>query len=135
MQTFLPFPDFKKTAQCLDYKRLGKQRVEAMQIINILTGITPNSRWKNHPAVKMWRGYEEALMLYCNVMIAEWKLRGYNNSMTMYTCSNAPKMPPWIGSKMFHKKHRATLLVKNPEWYGKFGWKEKPKYEYEWPIA
>lgn len=29
MQTFLPYPDFKKSAQCLDYRRLGKQRVDS----------------------------------------------------------------------------------------------------------
>lgn len=34
--TFLPFHDIKKTAKCLDYKRLGKQRLEAKQLINIL---------------------------------------------------------------------------------------------------
>ena len=28
MQTFLPYKDFGKTAKCLDYRRLGKQRVE-----------------------------------------------------------------------------------------------------------
>jgi len=32
MQTFLPYADFKESAQCLDYRRLGKQRVEAKQI-------------------------------------------------------------------------------------------------------
>lgn len=36
MQTFLPYSDFKKTAKCLDYKRLGKQRVEAWQIYETL---------------------------------------------------------------------------------------------------
>jgi hypothetical protein len=36
MQTFLPYPDFKKSLQTLDYRRLGKQRVEAYQIIRIL---------------------------------------------------------------------------------------------------
>ena len=36
MQTFLPFPDFKMSAQVLDYKRLGKQRVEALQILKTL---------------------------------------------------------------------------------------------------
>ena len=33
MQTFLPYPDFKKSLQTLDYRRLGKQRIEAYQII------------------------------------------------------------------------------------------------------
>ena len=36
MQTFLPYKDFRKSAQVLDYKRLGKQRVEAWQIYQTL---------------------------------------------------------------------------------------------------
>ena len=59
MQTFLPYPDFQKTAQCLDNKRLGKQRVEARQIISTLEG--KSNGWRNHPAVKMWKGYEDCL--------------------------------------------------------------------------
>ena len=39
MQTFLPYSDFEQSLSCLDNKRLGKQRVESMQILNILTGI------------------------------------------------------------------------------------------------
>ena len=33
MQTFLPFPDFQQSAAVLDRVRLGKQRVEALQIL------------------------------------------------------------------------------------------------------
>lgn len=36
MQTFLPFADFSKSAACLDDKRLGKQRVECLQILKAL---------------------------------------------------------------------------------------------------
>lgn len=36
MQTFLPFSDFKKSAESLDYRRLGKQRVECLQILAAL---------------------------------------------------------------------------------------------------
>ena len=36
VNTFLPYSDFKRCAKVLDYKRLGKQRVEAKQIIDIL---------------------------------------------------------------------------------------------------
>ena len=36
MQTFLPYPNFADSLDCLDYRRLGKQRVEAFQIINAL---------------------------------------------------------------------------------------------------
>ena len=37
MQTFLPYPSFEETASILDYRRLGKQRVEGFQILNIIT--------------------------------------------------------------------------------------------------
>ena len=63
MQTFLPYSNFKETASILDYRRLGKQRVEAMQIIN---SIEKQTGWKHHPIVKMWEGYESALQLYFN---------------------------------------------------------------------
>lgn len=39
MQTFLPYPDFVKSAKCLDNKRLGKQRVEAWTIYRTLVKI------------------------------------------------------------------------------------------------
>ena len=40
MQTFLPYTDFRKSLESLDNKRLGKQRVEAYQIISAITGRT-----------------------------------------------------------------------------------------------
>ena len=36
MQTFLPVADFVESARMLDYKRLGKQRVEGMQLLNAM---------------------------------------------------------------------------------------------------
>lgn len=44
MQTFLPYADFPGSAKVLDRKRFGY-----------------SAGWQNHPAVKMWRGYEYAL--------------------------------------------------------------------------
>ncbi|MEU7740966.1 MSMEG_6728 family protein [Nonomuraea sp. NPDC049158] len=60
MQTFLPYPDFARTAAVLDPLRLGKQRVEALQILRALT--IPGYGWRHHPAVRMWASYEEALV-------------------------------------------------------------------------
>jgi hypothetical protein len=37
LQTFLPYPDFAASAQALDQRRLGKQRVEALQVLRALT--------------------------------------------------------------------------------------------------
>lgn len=39
MQTFLPYPNFVASARVLDNKRLGKQRVENLQIMQVLLGV------------------------------------------------------------------------------------------------
>ena len=52
MQTFLPYDDFVKSAKVLDYRRLGKQRVEAMQLLKAISG---QGGWRNHPAALMWK--------------------------------------------------------------------------------
>ena len=83
MQTFLPYESFEKSAKVLDWRRLGKQRVEGMQIINAINNPNPQG-WKNHPATIMWTPYVDALKHYTNVMIREWISRGYNNNMEFY---------------------------------------------------
>jgi hypothetical protein len=59
LQTFLPYLDFVACARVLDSRRLGKQRVEALQILRAL--LVPEYGWRHHPAVLMWKGYPEAL--------------------------------------------------------------------------
>lgn len=118
MQTFLPFPDFEKSAKVLDYRRLGKQRVEGKQILDIIEDRNPQSRWRNHPAVKMWMGYSHALRLYVNIMITEWIYRKYKNTMTLYEVDlNMVKYPPWFGRYSFHIAHQSNLLRKNYYFY------------------
>lgn len=131
MQTFLPYSSFSKSAKCLDWRRLGKQRVEAKQILNALDGTSKG--WVNHPATKMWRGYEEALKLYMNVMITEWIDRGYNNSMELSPIGMV-RVPDWFGDEKFHASHRSNLLRKDPGHYSKFGWTELDNHEYVWPV-
>ena len=140
MQTFLPYKSFEKTAECLDYRRLGKQRVEALQIFNALTGVPTKSGksytgWLNHPAVIMWKGYEEALLLYKNKMIEEWILRGYNNTMDMIGLSDNIEMPRWLGNSKLHASHRSNLLRKDYEYYSKFNWEESDDMEYYWDAG
>ena len=68
MQTFLPYKDFHKSASVLDRQRLGKQRVEALQIlqVNLKVDANPTEKvaWKYHPAVIMWRNHNTALLEY-----------------------------------------------------------------------
>ena len=133
MQTFLPYRSFQKSAECLDYRRLGKQRVEAQQILNVLTG--KRKGWAHHPAVLMWRGYEGALRYYIHSMIREWVCRGYNNTMVSpATCRDekAP-VPKWLTSK-FIRAHRSNLMRKDPEYYRQFKWGVPNDLEYVWPV-
>lgn len=132
MQTFLPYPDFQKTVECLDYKRLGKQRVEAFQILKAIND--PNYSWRKHPIVKMWLNYEDALKLYMNTCIKEWINRGYNNTMKIEKVKNKIKYPSWLGNKKLHASHRSNLLRKEPNYYSKFGWKEPNNLDYVWII-
>ena len=132
MQTFLPHPDMRDSVSCLDNKRLGKQRVEAMQILNVLEG--RRQGWKNHPAVKMWTGYTDALHLYKDLCINEWVRRGFNNTMVRTaTVDIEPNLPSWWGGDI-HATHRSNLLRKDAAHYGQFGWGEPDDLPYHWPI-
>lgn len=136
MQTFLPFNSFQLSARCLDPKRLGKQRVEAQQILNALE---TRNRWSNHPAVLMWKGYEEALILYRNSMILEWIHQGYNNNMELIKINRENlKLPPWIGIWEFHFSHKMNLLRKDYNYYIEYfpgNWTEEDlDTPYWWPT-
>ncbi|HEY6540057.1 MAG TPA: MSMEG_6728 family protein [Ktedonobacteraceae bacterium] len=137
MQTFLPYPSFEETAAILDYRRLGKQRIEAFQIHNIITQPDYVGRWAHHPAVKMWRGYENALKLYVNVMIAEWVRRGYRNTMLYYPVDREADeilLPWWLGDPLFHDSHKSNLLRKFPAYYSQFHWDVPDDLPYVWPV-
>jgi len=134
MQTFLPYPNLKKSLKVLDSRRLGKQRVEAFQILNILLERTNKKGWKNHPAVKMWKGHINALKIYFNDSIKEWVSRGFKNNMEFEMIRGRIVFPKWIGNKKFHASHRSNLLRKDKEFYSKFGWKETEDLDYVWPV-
>lgn len=123
VNTFLPYADFEKTAKTLDYKRLGKQRVEAHQIINIIQFPDRYKGWKSHPAVLMWKSYLPYLKQYYNAIVKEWIKQGYNNNMTLFPDVElkTTKSPPWwLGFRPFHLSHRASLLRKDRKHYSKY---------------
>jgi hypothetical protein len=136
MQTFLPYPDFRKSLQSLDYRRLGKQRIEAYQIIRIIKAASQSKEYRggyrNHPAVKMWHGHINALKLYYNLSIDEWVRRGYKNRMKKMKISSKISYPPWFGRENFHAAHRSNLLRKDQAFYSQYGWKEPPDLPYLW---
>ncbi|MFX0124149.1 MAG: MSMEG_6728 family protein [Candidatus Hodarchaeota archaeon] len=138
MQTFLPYSDFKKSFQVLDWKRLGKQRVEALTLIKGLEGHLrkdgkPYKGWKNHPCSVMWRSYLPALKLYHNLSIIEWIKRGYNNNMPLFDIEKLKIiLPHWLGFPQYHASHRANLLRKDYSHYSTLGWEEQPSSIYVW---
>ena len=138
MQTFLPYSNFKESAQCLDMKRLGKQRVEVLQLLNSFH--KPDYKgWKNHPAREMWRGHENALALYGMIVCEAWLERGYKDTCwakinAYYDKSKPTIMPSWFGMQDLHTSHKSNLIRKNPIYYKEF-WPDIPdNIEYIWPT-
>jgi len=139
MQTFLPYKNFNKTARCLDYRRLGKQRVEAWQIYQAING---QSGWRNHPIVKMWSKYKNALLIYGMTMCIEWSNRGYEDNMysrfhhelmrNLEICKERVEFPKWMYKNKFIRSHRSNLLRKNKEYYSKFKWVVPDNLPYYW---
>ena len=138
MQVFLPYPDFKKSLESLDDKRLGKQRVEIYQLIAGLegrptkTGKPYHIRRVNHPISKMFRDNLPALKQYLNDSIDVWVARGKNNTMQKEVINEEIVMPKWFGNDAFHKSHRANLLRKDANYYGAHGWNDDPSLPYRW---
>jgi hypothetical protein len=144
MQTFLPFADFADSSAVLDNRRLGKQRVETFQILRALTW--PGYAWKNHPAVRMWRGFVPALVAYGLANCAEWVARGCADSvrpsLLAFTGDREPdvaelarrgELPPWLGADALHLSHRSALLRKDPTWYGPVFGDIPDDLPYWWP--
>lgn len=134
MQTFLPYPDFQASATVLDRQRLGKQRVEVLQLLRALNGQTAG--WTNHPAARMWRGYEPALRDYGITICDEWIARGYRDTCRGKIAALAAGNrvdPPWLGDPEFHASHRSNLLRKDPDHYGLL-FDEPDDLPYVWPV-
>lgn len=145
MQTFLPYPSFTDSAACLDNKRLGKQRVEAKQILEtnlkVLADPTAKVGWMNHPAVLMWRGYEDCLAFYGFCMCNEWIVRGFKDSLREYffgfikKYETHPPCPRFIDREDFHLSHKSNLIRKAPEHYAPL-WPDVPNdLPYIWPVS
>lgn len=153
MQTFLPFESFEKSASVLDRQRLGKQRVETLQILKALDKYKNQNiekvAWINHPATKMWNGYELCLIDYGIAICNEWISRDYNDTCLMKISSMRDRFqhdtmldrsigenslkPWWLGIDELHMSHRSMLFSKNSEYYSSFYNDFNIIKEYWWP--
>jgi hypothetical protein len=149
MQTFLPVPDFAESARLLDSPRLGKQRVETLQILRAIE--LPDYGWATHPAVRMWRGRTPALVSYGLAMARIWRERGFADTTESQIGEFAPDvvgvpqeelagaglLPSWLGDEDLHRSHRSNLIAKDPGFYRhrfteRFG-AEPDDLPYVWP--
>lgn len=151
MQTFLPFASFQASAAVLDPRRLGKQRVEAVQVLRGL--IVPGYGWRRHPAVRMWAGYEEALVRYGLDVCAAWTAEGRSDTCattlvrdfhawlpgartrTQEQLAADGDLPPWLGAPDFHRSHQSALLRKDPDFYGGRFPDVPDDVPYVWPAS
>ncbi|KIF73380.1 cytoplasmic protein [Streptomyces sp. 150FB] len=153
MQTFLPFPGFAESAGALDARRLGKQRVEALQVLRGL--IVPGYGWRHHPAVRMWTGYEEALVRYGLEVCRVWTAAGRSDTCAASLLAGftdatrrsgaavriqdelaaAGDLPPWLGDAGFHRSHRSALFRKDPDFYGALFPGVPDDLPYVWPAS
>lgn len=135
MQTFIPYPSIAMSAAVLDYRRLGKQRVETYQILRANLGITDG--WKTHPAARMWADNPHGLIAYGVAVCDEWISRGYKDTTRDKILAlgrpDINDMPLWWGEEAIHSSHRSNLLRKDSLYYAQFGWDDDPTAEYVWP--
>jgi hypothetical protein len=148
VQTFLPYADFARTAEVLDRTRLGKQRVECIQIVRALT--IPTYGWRHHPAALMWRGHLEALGAYSFAIVDEWTRRGHADTCAATIGADLSEagvssvrpqselaadhaLPSWLGDPDFHRSHQSALVRKDPEHYGPLFPDVPDDLPYVWP--
>ena len=149
MQTFTPYSDFEATARALDTKRLGKQRVEVIQIVRALT--VPGYAWSSHPAVLMWKGYEEALGRYGLTMCEVWTERGFGDTCagtivhdlrafgigsirSFRELAAASALPGWLFDPKLLRSHQSALVRKDPEHYRQQFPDVPDDLDYVWPV-
>jgi len=148
MQTFAPEGrNLRLGFMRLDYRRLGKQRVEAWQILNVLRGVDNEGNpkdhkgWVSHPATVMWGPYPGALAYYGVLCCEEWVRQGYNDSLLLrfyeildsFEQDGQDCEPPifldWVA-----ESHKSNLLRKDFHFYERF-WPDVPDdLPYLWPT-
>lgn len=148
MQTFLPYDDFDRTMAVLDRRRLGKQRVECIQIVRGL--VVPGYAWRHHPAVKMWAGRLEALGCYALASCRTWVQAGFADTCATTIRSDLALggvtvvrsqaelaeeglLPEWLGDPDFHRSHQSSLVRKDPAHYRRFFPDVPDDLPYIWP--
>lgn len=151
MQTFVTFKDWARTAQSLNNKHCGKQRLEALQTMRQL--IHGEGGYPHHPVNLMWRGYEYALGVYGMQVSMEWHTHRrfadtiffeFKREIEFLRTQNpdvAFASPPWRADADVMRSHRSNLVRKEKEgmvpegFYSKKFPGQSPDWAYLWPVV
>lgn len=117
--TFLPNIRFFSSIRTLDDVRVGRQRKDALKILQGLMG-----EGEHHISQDMWSGFEYTLGVYgmtaCNVWSQE---RGNKDDIAFQIHQILECMPheflvpPWMEDLNVHRSHRSYLIRKDPHHY------------------
>lgn len=122
MNTFLVSYNLSDNFKKIDEKRLFKQVLEAVQLLD---GIVNNKKsWERHPARLMWKNNPGALFSYVKFAWEECKSRKiavnsklYLNAETLYLSKvgynyTKEQFPSWWGREDIAASHRSRLRCK-----------------------
>jgi len=141
---------YGKTARALDDRTLGHQRVEALELLELLLG----GEKPRGPAARMWFGYEYALAVYGMMMCMEWvHNRGCADNLffKFYNAIQDVKKdepdfsyiePPWFRDADVLRSHRSNLVRRQRElkipggerYTAAFGRATPKNMPYLWPL-
>ncbi|MEN3047718.1 MAG: pyrimidine dimer DNA glycosylase/endonuclease V [Candidatus Caldarchaeales archaeon] len=130
MQVFRPYVDWRRSAEVLDDRRLGKQRVECKQVLNAILrklGLIEDGRrgWLNHPIVLLYfndgKPYVSDLVGFFRACVEEWRRRGYSSSIGLDDIAPLlARIETTEGTpvtRVHEIEYRRILLMKDPEHY------------------
>ena len=128
MQTFLPYASFERSARRIwsaSTRCLPSRRGSSTRALHV-----PGYGWRHHPAVRMWRGCDEALAAYGLAVCGVWARAGCADTVAgklVAELGHEPRrqaelrrlglLPRWLGRRAFHLAHRSALIAKDPGWY------------------
>lgn len=154
IQTWLPLPSFKESAESLSDEDLFKQVLDGLRVIELLHEIPrnesklPHEYWAAEPIDPlqpggMWRGCEMQLCEYTLEICEEASIRGRRQHPMMEAIAEHLEWatgedsymgkPSWFGNIDFHLSHQSALIRKNPSFYRrKFAADDQMKLM--WPV-
>jgi hypothetical protein len=139
MQTYVTDLNMRKNADNLDFRRLGQNRVEALDVLCLNLELSQYyrpayweflvQRYSNHPVVHMWKGHGAYLHFYTYYLLKKWRKLGYSNAkcwpkwkeisiLFPHNIAYYGGPPPWLTPE-FVDMHRAYLIRKDPGYYRK----------------